>query len=237
MFNLYMSKNKSRNKQRNKQRNKSRKNAAGFGDEMPDYLDDGARDEFRQHHFFRILPDDEVSFHYAPLQGMPGGMFAGEILSLLSIRHLLMIIKSNQTAQTMSIGFYPKGGNILGGLITPKEGSLWSPDPHYVEGQRNSGPAVYYNTDDPIAYKIDELQADYINGILYSDDCKLKNGAKSRGAIKRNRIECPNKDFNYCVLRPGSKNKFCISWLYEVFPELYEDVHGTDEEQYESMVI
>ncbi len=188
----------------------------------PKYLSNENRDEFRDQQLFIIKVNDTVSFHYAPLQGVG----IGGILASVNINHLLMLVK-NENGKTMSIGFYPDGGNILGALYTTKPGYLWTPDPHFIPGQHKSGPSLYYGTEDKIEYKLNQKQANYINNIIFGNDCKLKNGKTSSGLVKRNRLECPIPRLKYSVLLPGDNIYNCHTWLYSIFPELVVDIGGT----------
>ena len=77
----------------------------------------------------------------------------------------------------ISLGFYPADGNIIGALLSPKDGYIWTPDPHYIPTTKGFEPAFYYDTDEPIIYNLTAKQAKYINTILDSSLCKLKDGS------------------------------------------------------------
>ena len=178
--------------------------------------------QFKQSELFTLQKGDIVEFYYVPLQNL-------EFLAKISFKHLLIVIKSKSQQKFMSIGFYPGDGDILGALINPKDGYIWSPDPHYTPNDPEFKPAYYYNTINPIIYTLNANQANLFNNIFNQSypACKLKDGSLSRGKIKRDRIECIINQYKYCPIQGIKSNyKNCITWLYQVFPDLNIDING-----------
>ena len=193
---------------------------------MSKYKSEKERNQFIKKNIFKVSKGDIAEFYYVPLQGPLG------FLSMVSIKHLLLVVRSKDNRDKyMSMGFYPADGDILGALLNPKDGYLWSPDPHYIPSDPGFEPAYFYDSDEPVVYSLKTKQATLINTILSDISCRLKNGELSSGKIKRDRLECPIDKYKYCPM-PGRKNtKNCVTWLHQVFPSLDRDINGTFEEQ------
>ena len=187
------------------------------------YKSNNERNQYlKSKNVFKVSEGDIAEFYYVPLQGPL------RFLSMISIKHLLLVVKSKTDSnKIMSMGFYPADGNILGSLLNPKDGYLWSPDPHYIPNIAGFEPAYFYDTEKPIVYNLTEKQAELIHTTLHDTRCKLKNGKSSSGIVKRDRLECPIETYKYCPM-PGRKNaRNCVTWLHQVFPELYNHINGT----------
>jgi hypothetical protein len=184
---------------------------------MKNYKTPEKMELFRQNVLFTVKKGDRAEFYFVPLQGL-------ELLNKINIKHLSLVIRSkSDSSKFMSMGFYPTDGNVLGALLMPKKGFLWSPDPHYIPTVKGFKPAYYHKTNIPVVYSVDAEQATILNVILSDNKCKLKDGAKSRGMIKRDRLECPVEQFRYSPLpKKGCKN--CVTWLYTIFPNLRKDI-------------
>lgn len=191
---------------------------------MSGFKSNQERDLFRQNNMFTIKPYDKVEFYFIPLQ-IPGG----NVLASAGKKHLLMVVTSRESGKQMNIGFYPEGGNILGAIHKPKNGWVWSPDPHYLPDIKGFEKAKYYGTEQPVIYQIDGEQADALNEVFKGENCKLKDGSTSRGKVKRDRLECPHGDYKYQALaHPEQGFHNCVTWLYMIFPNLAKDITGKD---------
>ena len=184
---------------------------------MTNYKSQKELELFRQNELFTIKEEDYAEFYNVPLQGF-------ELLSKVSINHLMLVVTSKGNNNIMSMGFYPTDGDIMDALFIPKKGFVWNPDLHYIPTNTKFNSTTYHKTSIPIKYDIECKQAKILNNILGNSGCKLKDGSKSRGVIKRDRIECSVK-YKYSPLsKNGCKN--CVTWLYHLFPNLNKDING-----------
>lgn len=162
------------------------------------------RNIWKQDNIFEIKKGDIAEFYSIPLQGFLNlpSRFSGK-------HHLLLKIVSQNSNKSMSLGFYPIDGKFLSSLSL---GWVWTPDPHDLPDKKR----VFGNK----SYTISKKQANYLNNILKDDGCRLKDGSLSRGIVKRDRLECPTKDFKYLIVPFTRYQHNCVSWLKNLFPEL-----------------
>ena len=138
------------------------------------------------------------------------------------------------------------GLSWLSSYFKNSEGEIWLPDPHFVsdedikkylkEGEtiddfrnknRYLSELVTYGDykNESIIYIIDDNQATTINDILKNKECRLKKKESSSAKVKKTRLECPEGKYDYCVVS-GEKEKNCITWLQDLFKDLYYDISG-----------